>query len=713
MAAEIDAVLVLARRGFRVHPLQPKNKIPVIGRWQERATTDEQTIRLWAAQYRDCNWGIATGQKSGIVVVDIDPKSGGDASWNYLIGEHGDIKTPMVRTGSGGLHYYFRYPQKIEIRNSSGRVGRGIDVRGEGGQVVAPGSLHPNGNVYEWIVTPEQAQLADLPKWLLELIKSEPGDFTPVGGHLERGNRNDSIYHAALALARQGVQQEFVMSSVMKWLQDEGQSDMDEDEVLTTIESAFATAKKRPIEVNDRSDTLNAELLISTYGQDLIYVSGIGWFHWNGKVWEQDLDDAVVAQLFIGCMKALRDDAARKIASATDKNAAREAAVLAQWAVRSMSAGAIKSAIEIASTFGQVRRRPEDIDGINTLWLLNCNNGTIDLKTGQLREHRKTDFITKMVPIDYDPAAKAPFWEETLALIFEGHPELVTYMQRALGYSITASQDERCFFICWGESGANGKSTILETIQDIVGPGYSQMSDMVVITSQITDNRVSSSLAKLQGARFVSMNEAEENQRLSEALVKQITGGDTVQACYKYKNPFEYRPVFKLWVRTNERPIIRSQTNAIWDRVKLIPFDKSIPKDRRLPRSEVDVRLRAEAGGILTWLVNGCIAWLQHGLEDPEIVKAAVQGYRTDSDVVKQFAEECMESGTSVRVKTADVYQAFVAWCKEGGERYIMTKTRFTQRLKASILAEIERSGGQNYVIGFKLNQQASIYAMI
>jgi putative DNA primase/helicase len=183
-----------------------------------------------------------------------------------------------------------------------------------------------------------------------------------------------------------------------------------------------------------------------------------------------------------------------------------------------------------------------------------------------------------------------------------------------------------------------------------------------------------------------------------------------VQACYKYKNPFEYKPVFKLWVRTNEKPIIRSQNNAIWERIKLIPFEKSIPKDKRLPRSEVDAKLLAERQGILTWLVRGAQLWMTERLHDTSEVTAAVQGYRTDSDIIRLFMDECMEEGNGAKVKSADAYQAFVGWCRDAGEKYVMTRTKFVQRCAALTGQPVSRSGGHTYIMGAKLNNQASMY---
>lgn len=696
-----------------MHPLQPRNKVPILGQWQDRATADESSIRLWSQLHKDCNWGIATGEDSGIVVVDVDPKNGGDISWNRLLAQHGQVDTVSVKTGSGGMHFYFLYPLNHTIGNSSGKLGKGIDIRGNNGQVVAPGSIHPNGERYEWINSLFTHDMQPMPEWMLEALEdSTDVDFSPLGETVEKGTRNNSMYHAALALARQGVQREFAISSIKKWMIEQGHKDIDEDEMLTTIDSAYKSAKKKPMsEILEKSDTFNAEMLINSYGDDLAYVPGMGWFYWNGKFWEPDPESAIVSQLFIRCMKALRDDASGRFATVSNKNEAKELGQVQLWAIRSMSASAVHAAVSLAMTFPQVRKKPEDMDPVDTLWKLNCNNGTVDLRTKQITPHNKKDMITKMVPINYVPGKPCDFWKSTFDLIFDGNNDLTLFMQKALGYSITGSNDERCFFICWGEAGANGKSTVLETVQDILGVGYAQMSDMVVITSSTVDNRVSSSLAKLQGARFVSMNEAEEHQRLSEALIKQLTGGDTVQACFKYKNPFEYKPVFKLWIRTNEKPIIRSQTDAIWGRVKLIPFERSIPVEKRLPRSEVDAHLTAEREGILAWLIEGAYLWLQDKhLKDPTQVTAAVQGYRTDSDTIRQFMDECCEVSPQGRCKSSEAYQVYVMWMKDSGEKYFMTRTKFVQRLARATGCPVARSGGSTYITGIKLNQTGTMY---
>jgi putative DNA primase/helicase len=376
-------------------------------------------------------------------------------------------------------------------------------------------------------------------------------------------------------------------------------------------------------------------------------------------------------------MLMLRDEALEE--AKTPENF-KSALAKAQWATNSLNLGRIRAAVSLSSTREKVRITMNDLDARDTRFLLNVKNGVIDLKTGELSPHNPELMITKLVDYNYKPSAKCPFWEHTFELAFGGNKDLINYMRRAIGYSITGSAAEQCLFICWGEQGNNGKSTILETLQWLCGP-YSQMSDMKVITSPDMDNRVASSLAKLPGVRLVSMNEADENQKLSEALVKQLTGGDTIQACKKFQAPFEFIPVFKLWIRTNEKPAIRGMSDAIWRRIKLIPFANSIPAEFRKSRDEVDDALHSEAEGILAWCVRGAMEWIEGGLKDPDEVSAATAGYRSEQDVITTFFDECIVEKSEAHVARNELYQVFSRWAHDNGLRFVMSSDAFGKRV--------------------------------
>jgi putative DNA primase/helicase len=685
---ELSSIYSLAKtHHFRFIPLKPRAKFPTIEDWVHKASDDYNTLQIWHMKNPDANWGLATGQASGVFVVDIDPKSGGDETWNSLIEKHGEPATVTVKTGSGGTHYYFQYPVNMVIGNYVSKLGKGIDIRGEGGQVVVPPSIHPNGTPYEWINSPETTEIASAPKWILDGLKTtSQEEYTPLGGELEKGSRNSSIYHQSLLLARSGATAELIFPAMRSWCNSTGNDDIPDQEIQDTIQSAIKKSKedmdKKAKSLFGKTDDDNARRLLEEWKKDVVYVTGMGWFIWNGKQWKNDLDDAGILGCAIQTMRNLKDEA---LEEAKTQALFKEAMVKLSWANSSLNIGKLHAMIEIASKSYEIRKEPDDMDGELTKWLVNFKNGTLDLRTGELHPHDKANYITKLIPYNYNPDAKCPFWEETLHLALDGNEALIDFTHRALGYSLSGSTAEQCLFIAWGESGNNGKSTILETVQKIVGSGsahgYAQMSDMKVITSNETDNRVASSLAKLQGARLVSMNEAEEHQKFSESLIKQLTGGDTVEACRKYKEPFEFKPVFKLWIRTNEKPVIRGTSDAIWRRIKLIPFNKPIPVEKRKSRDVVDEMLFREIEGIIAWLVQGFKLWYEGGLTSPEEVTAATEDYRTEMDLVGKFLEERTEHKDGKFTYRTALYQNFLDWLKINGYRYTYSSDNFGKRV--------------------------------
>lgn len=718
--SDIEELLQLTEYGLKIIPIYHKTKIPKIKEWQNNASSDPEQIAKWAEW--NSNWGVVTGEVSDVFVVDIDPTHGGFETWDALVAQHGEpLKTVTTRTGTGGIHLYFKLPPDVIIGNNAGKIGKGIDVRGNNGQVLIPPSIHPNGNPYSWLHSPQECEVARPPSWLINLI-SKPvlhEDFSKLGEDMEVGSRNDSIYHQSLVLARNGANKDFAMTAMQEWCKTTGNNDIGLDEITATVDSAYKKAEEEPKQKKKKSssaDSLdigktdydNATRLIDKHGDVIRYVPGMGWFVWDGKIWYPDDENALMTNLTVDTMRDIRDNA---LSSANDPQSFRLAFAKAAWATQSMNLARIKATIEMASKEQSLRLDVDDMDGPQTKFYLNVKNGTIDLRTGELHEFKKSQLITKVVDYMYDPEAECPTWLETLELAFDGNKDLIEFMQRAIGYSLTGSTAEQCLFICWGESGNNGKSTILETIQRLLGRGYAQMSDMKVITSQSMDNRVASSLAKLQGVRIVSMNEAEEYQKISESLVKQMTGGDTLQACKKYKEPFEFVPVFKLWIRTNEKPSIRGAGEAMWRRIKLIPFDKPIPKEKRKSRDVVDAALTSETEGILKWAVDGAVKWYNDGgLKEPKEVTDATSEYKDEMDIISMFFDECVYEDETAYVTRNDFYRAFTSWCKQNGYKFVMTSRSFGRRVAIKIdQHERDKVGGQYVWRGIDLYDVAKV----
>lgn len=325
-------------------------------------------------------------------------------------------------------------------------------------------------------------------------------------------------------------------------------------------------------------------------------------------------------------------------------------------------------------------------------WVLNVLNGTLDLRTGQLRPHAREDLLTKLAPVAYDPGALCPTWEAFLSRILAGDVELIRFVQKVIGYSLTGSTQEQCLFILYG-AGANGKSTLIQSISALLGD-YARQTPTETLLVQRGDG-VRNDLARLQGARFVSAVEVEGGRRLAEALVKQLTGGDTITARFLYGEHFEFQPMFKLWLAVNHRPVVQGTDHAIWRRIRLLPFTVTIPpaeQDKRLAE-----KLQAELAGILRWAVEGCQAWQREGLEPPAAVQRATGDYRAEMDVIAAFIRDCCVLGDKQEVSTSALYAEYVGWCTQVGESPVSQKA-LAATLKERGCTPGRRGGGRLWV---------------
>ena len=304
-----------------------------------------------------------------------------------------------------------------------------------------------------------------------------------------------------------------------------------------------------------------------------------------------------------------------------------------------------------------------------------------------------------MVDIDYDPDATCPVWDRTLRVIMDGRADLVEYWQRAIGYSITGDTREQCLHLCHG-SGSNGKSTILDVLEQLTGE-YGAQADFNTFLERRNDSGPRNDIARLAGARLVRSSEIGENKRLNEGLIKSITGGDTITARFLYSEDFEFKPMFKLWLAANHKPVIRGTDWAIWRRVRLLPFDVTITPEQR--DDELPKKLKQELPGILNWAIAGCLRWLESGLNPPQIVLAATAEYRSESDSIGTFISEQCEVGKAFEVSAGDLYKAFKRWASENGE-HEMSNTMFGRRLSERGF-EVRKQGAYKYRVGLRLEE--------
>jgi putative DNA primase/helicase len=295
--------------------------------------------------------------------------------------------------------------------------------------------------------------------------------------------------------------------------------------------------------------------------------------------------------------------------------------------------------------------------------------------------------LSKLAPVSFDPDADSPLWSAFLHKIMAGNPELIGFVQRAVGYSLTGDTSEQKFFVCWG-GGANGKSTLLRTVQAMLG-AYAVCTSIETLVVK-RGSSATNDVARLAGARLVSAVEAEDGQRLAEERVKHMTGGDAIAARFLYHEHFEFRPTFKLWLATNHRPQVRGTDEAIWRRINLVPFTVSIPEseqDRKLPE-----KLEAELPGILAWSVAGCLRWQADGLATPGEVRAATDEYRRAEDTIGSFLEDCCDLFPDAITPARELYAAYVAWCERTGEKSPLSQKKLGPRLRERGLRPIRNS---------------------
>jgi putative DNA primase/helicase len=306
--------------------------------------------------------------------------------------------------------------------------------------------------------------------------------------------------------------------------------------------------------------------------------------------------------------------------------------------------------------------RPDQLD--TNPWLLNFQNGTVDLRSGEMRPHAPEDFITKLIRHDYVHNAFAPAFDRFIQRILPG---LESYAQLAIGYSLTGVTSEKAVFICYGV-GNNGKTTLLATVKNLLGDDYAVLLQIDTLMVRAENNNTQADLADLRGARFVMTSETEEGQRLAEGKLKRLSQGmGKIKAVRKYENPIEFNETHKIWLDCNHRPIVRGNDNAIWNRLHLIPFTVTIPAeeiDRELP-----AKLLGEAEGILAWAVAGAVRWHREGLGKPPDVQEAGQAWRTESDQIGRFIDECCVIGDFAQARARILYSAYRKWAEDAGER--------------------------------------------
>lgn len=402
-----------------------------------------------------------------------------------------------------------------------------------------------------------------------------------------------------------------------------------------------------------------AERMVHRHGKDLRYCVSHGWLAWTSQRWRRDdlleverRTKETVLSLYHEASN-IGDDARRK-------------AVL-DFARSSETNHRRNGVIALARSEPGITIRADDLDC--DPWLLNCENGTIDLRTGKLRPHERDDLITKIAPVAYDPDTQCPQWMKFLNDIFAGDKAMIGFVQRALGHALTGVVRDHILHVLYG-TGANGKSTLTEAMIGMLGD-YAMMAAPGLLLRKRNEQHPTERAA-LWGKRLIACMETGEGRRLDEELVKQLTGNDTITARFMRADFFSFKPSHKLLLGTNHKPEVRGTDHAIWRRIQLWPFAVTIPdaqQDHELPD-----KLKTEWPGILRWCVDGCLEWQRVGLAAPQLVTAATAAYRAESDRIASFVDEHCTIDPDAKVAACDLYASYKAWAESGGEETLKQK---------------------------------------
>lgn len=429
-------------------------------------------------------------------------------------------------------------------------------------------------------------------------------------------------------------------------------------------------------------DMGNAERFVDLFGENVRYCyTEKKWYFYNSMRWSVD-NLGVILRMADKCVEAMKAEA--KLYLQADEESGGDMAKAFEKHMKSSRSNKSKKAM-LNEIEHHLPILPIQMDRYKMA--LNTPSGIINLKNGDVKAHNPEYYFTKITSVDCAEAADCPRWLAFLDDIFAGDKDLIRYIQKAVGYSLTGSTAEQCAFFLYG-TGRNGKSTFIDVIRDVFGDYAANIQPETIMVKSSQSNAINSDIARLKGARLVTSVEPNEGVRLNEGLLKQLTGDDTVTARKLYSEEFEFKPEFKLWMATNHKPIIRGTDTGIWRRIHMIPFNVQIPEDK--VDKNLTHKLKAEMTAIFKWCIDGCLMWQREGLQMPAAVLKSVREYRREMDVISAFIEDkCTLEGT---VQASMLYAAYASWADSNNE-YCMSNTKFSTELAK----RFEKIKGRNY----------------
>jgi putative DNA primase/helicase len=667
----------------RGHEGRDIGKVPLTAHGLKDATQLQIGVNEFWSHWPDANIGVVMDNH---LTLDFDKKNGGLESKITLETQHGQFtRTRTHRTGGGGLHMIYSLPPSIKIKNTASILCKGIDTKTSGGYIMWVGSTHVSGGTYTVI---DDAPIAEAPAWVIKALLSANKTTPAASGN---GHRNDPIpgeripqgqndqwlISQAGVYRRRGDSEEIIFDKLKI---DARRLDQDPAKPYTDTDFrriAHSASKYEPGPAESITYTFSdrgngARFGDMFRGRVLYCPERKMWAVYNGKFWQWDTGAIQVMHFAKEVPKVVYQEAATE----PDDNRRK---ALVDHARRTENDQRLKALLSQAQSEPGLAVSIDQLD--RNEWLINAGNGTVDLRTAELRPHRADDLITAYTPVEYHPEAKSTLWDYTVNSIFEGRKAVRDYVQRGLGYSLTGNQDEQVVFFSHG-GGNEGKSTFLGAAGDTLGLDYAtEIEPQVFMVSKTQGNAgPNEGIAKLYRKRLALSTEVEDGQRLSVSLIKRMTGGEKLHHEKKFEHGFEFTPTHKLWLSGNHKPVITDTTLSIWRRVKFIAFTVVIPAEKRIKDLRTQLKAKEHQEAILAWLVKGCLDWQKNGLREPSEVITATEGYREEMDLLVDFIAEHCVIQASASITVSDLYKAYKTWADQN-DTPALGKIKFGTRL--------------------------------
>lgn len=439
-------------------------------------------------------------------------------------------------------------------------------------------------------------------------------------------------------------------------------------------------------------DMGNAQRFVDLFGDEIRYCyTDKKWYYYNSMKWCID-NIGTVERMADKAVKAMKAEV--KIYIQADEESGGDMQKAFEKHMKASRSNKVKKSMT-NEVMHHVPILPAQLDRYRMA--LNTPSGVINLKTGKIKEHNPEYYFTKITSVDCSANADCPRWLKFLDDIFDSDKDLIRYIQKAVGYSLTGSTAEQCAFFLYG-TGKNGKTTFLDVIRDVFGDYAANIQPETIMVRSSQSSAINSDIARLKGARLVTSVEPNEGVRINEGLLKQLTGDDTVTARKLYSEEFEFKPEFKLWMATNHKPVIRGTDIGIWRRIHMIPFTVQIPENK-VDRN-LNHKLKAEMTAIFKWCVDGCLLYQQEGLKMPRAVLESVREYRREMDIISAFIDDNCELTGSVQ--SSVLYAAYAGWAEANNE-YCMSNTKFGAEIAKRY--EKVRTNKGYYYNGISLNK--------